>query len=255
MKNSKVLIIALAAFALSLFSVNANAQGFKPTGGEKEVSVLFAPLGGSPISIGGLSFRKFNPTGTAAWRINLFIGVNNKTTVGSQPIDTGSYFTGGGKPEGDVKSSSMTIGIRPGYEWHFAGTDHLSPYWGVEGNLTLVSASIDSNYVTSNASSSTPAGTAWQTLTGTTKGKGASTTIGINVVMGCDYYIAKNLSLGVEFGFGFSSTSNPDITYSYLGSNKTTGAAEIQNATTQKQGTSFQIGPNAVGQFKLGWSF
>jgi len=254
MKNSKVLIIALAAFALSLFSVNANAQVFKPTGGEKEVSVLFAPLGGSPISIGGLSFRKFNPTGTAAWRVNLFIGVNNKTGVSSQPIDTGSYATGGGRPEADAKSSSMTIGIRPGYEWHFAGTERLSPYWGVEANLTMVSASVDSGFVVDN-SSNAAAGTAWQTLTCTTKGKGASTTIGLNLVMGCDFYLAKNLSLGAEFGFGCSSTSNADITSASVGRNKTSGAFEVQNNPTQKQGSAFQLGPNAVGQFKLGWSF
>lgn len=254
MKKLKVLTIAFAAVMLSLVSLNVKGQDFKPAGGENNFQVMFAPLGGSPISIGGIAYRKFNSDASAAWRVNVFIGMTHKTSVIGQPIDTGSFSTGGGVPEADSKSSTFTLGIRPGYEFHWAGTEHLAPYWGVEANFSMTSASVDSDFVATNGSTS-QAATAYQVLTGTTKGKGANTTIGLNVITGFDYYFAKSFSIGVEIGFGFSMTSMPDITNTTLGYNKTTSAAELVTSPTQKQGSSFQLGPNAMGSFKLGWLF
>jgi hypothetical protein len=178
--------------------------------------------------------------------------MTNKKTVTGQPIDTGSFLTGGGVPEADSKSSSFTFGIRPGYEFHWAGTDHLAPYCGLEANFSLTSASVDSNFVMAN-NILTP--TSYTVLTGTTKGKGANTTIGLNLITGFDYYFAKSFSIGVEIGFGFTMVSNPDITSTTGSYNTTTGAAELATNRAQKQGSSFQLGPNAMGTFKLGWLF
>jgi hypothetical protein len=239
-----------------MFIATADAQ--KQAGGEKNLQVLFAPLGGSPITLngGGISFRKFNSTGDAAWRLNFFFGMTSKEAVSSQPIDTGTFATGGGRPIGNIESKSLTIGLRPGYEKHFAGTEALSPYIGVELLFSMTSASTDSDFVVSNGTV-TPfvAPSSWVVLTGTTKGKGASTTLGINLIAGVDYYIAKSLSLGAEFGFGYSRTSNPDIERSTIGNNATTGAFEIQTLAKEKQGSSSNIGPNVTGQLKLGWLF
>ncbi|MES1181858.1 MAG: hypothetical protein ABUL44_03595, partial [Flavobacterium sp.] len=83
---------------------------------------------------------------------------------------------------------------------------------------------------------------------------GASTTIGVGLIAGCDYYFAKNISLGAEFGFGFTTTSSLDIEDQYVGSD-TNGAAVVKDALVEKQGSSMQIGPNVIAQFKLGWLF
>ncbi len=254
MKNLKTVAIAIAALVLTVVSVNSYGQDFKQKGGENNLQVMFAPLGGSPISIGGIAYRKFSTDGTHAMRLNFFLGFNSKTDVIGQPADSVAGNAKLGKlPELDRKQSGMTFAIRPGYEWHYAGTEHLSPYWGVEANFSMTTASVDSDFVARNGSNTTPA-TAWSVYTGSTKGKGANTTIGLNAVAGFDYYFAKSFSIGAEIGFGLSMVSMPDVTNTSL-EYDSNGGARISSAKTSKQGSSFQLGPNAIGQFKLGWLF
>ena len=233
--------------------ISAPSFAQKQSGGEKNFQVLFAPLGGNPVSIGGISYRKFNGAGDAAWRVNLFIGLNSKTEVTGQPVDTGSFATGGAVPEADKKTSGMTISIRPGYEKHFAGTDRLSPYVGAEILFSMTTSKVTQDTVMVNTVAVAP--TSYQVMTTTKKGDGASTSFGVNLLAGFDYYIAKGLSLGAEFGFGFSTTSMPNITSERAQYNKTSGTPEVVANRDKIQGSSMQVGPNVVGQLKLGWLF
>jgi len=250
----KILLFALGA---CMFTATADAQ--KQAGGENNLQVLFAPLGGSPISLnyGGISYRKFSSDGTSAWRLNLFIGLNNKTEVVGQPDTShaGSGVLGSTKPQADKTTSGMTISLRPGYEKHFAGTESLSPYWGAELWFTMVTAKEEEDNVVTNATTANPDATDWMVLTTTKTGDGASTTFGVGLIAGFDYYIAKNLSLGAEFGFGFSTTSMPDIEDESVTTNATTGASEVVADPNEIQGSSMNVGPNAIAQFKLGWLF
>jgi hypothetical protein len=241
----KLLVLALGA---SMFASVAHAQ--KQAGGEKNLQVLFAPLGGSPISINGISFRKFNAAGTSAWRVNLFVGLNSKTEI-TQQADTGSFPNN--VPELEKKTTGMTFSIRPGYEKHMAGTERLSPYWGIEALFSMTTAKVEEDVMAGNGNNTTPA-SAYQVLTTTKEGDGANTTIGINLIAGFDYYIAKNLHLGAELGFGFSTTSEADITSEYVGADSN-GAAVVKSNPDKNQGDSMDLGPNVVGQFKLGWLF
>jgi hypothetical protein len=246
--------IALIVLGACMFIGTAKAQ--KQAGNEKNLQVLFAPLGGNPISLnyGGISFRKFNATGDAAWRVNFFFGMNNTTEVTGQPVDTGSFSTGGGVPELDKKTSGMTFSIRPGYEKHFAGTEKLSPYIGAELAFTLVTDKVEEDNLATNGTNTAPA-TDYVVLTTTKEGEKGSTTFGVNLIAGFDYYFAKNLSLGAEFGFGFSTTSHPDVTSESVVVNPTTGASEVKANADEIQGSSMNIGPNAIAQIKLGWLF
>ena len=235
--------IALLALGACMFIATADAQ--KQTGGEKNLQVLFAPLGGNPISLnyGGISFRKFSADGTSAWRCNLFIGLNSKTDV------TAGDTNGVDMPELEEVESGMTISIRPGYEKHFAGTEKLSPYWGAEVSFSMTTAKVETDNAPLNA-----AGTARDLLVTTKEGDGASTTFGLGLVAGFDYYIAKNLSLGAEFGFGFSTTSEADIENQSLDTDSS-GNNIVVNDPVSPGGTSMNVGPNFIGQFKLGWLF
>src|SRR3954462_3213560 len=139
----KIFLLALGA-SLFLGTTITNAQNLKQSGGEKNLQVLFAPLGGAPISIGGISYRKFNATGNRAWRVNLFVGYSSKTEITTQ-ADTSNHITTGdsGSPEADKKTTGLSFSIRPGYEWHCAGTDRLSPYCGVELLFSLTTAKVE----------------------------------------------------------------------------------------------------------------
>jgi len=271
----KLFVLALGA---SMF-IGTVAHAQKQAGGEKNLQVLFAPLGGSPVSLNGIAFRKFNAAGTAAWRVNLFIGMSNKTEILEQAGDTVSFpttaciTTFGLNPQAEKRTSSMTLSLRPGYEKHFAGTDRLSPYWGVEALFSLTTTKVETDNISTAdvtfTNNSTAISAPYTIYTTTRKGgSDAGTTLGINLLAGFDYYIAKNLSLGAEFGFGFSTTSTPDLedqtvqTTTVSTTNTavppvttTTVTHTIKDSPAEVQGSSWQLGPNVVGQFKLGWLF
>src|SRR3954468_10000195 len=107
--------ILLLAFCASLFvGTTTNAQNLKQSGNERNLQVLFAPLGGSPISIDGISYRKFNATGNRAWRLNLFIGLTNETKVVGQEDTSAHVGTGTTtKPEQDKKTTGLAFSIKP----------------------------------------------------------------------------------------------------------------------------------------------
>ncbi|MFI5219298.1 MAG: hypothetical protein ACHQNT_07385 [Bacteroidia bacterium] len=282
----------LIAFCAGMFITTAIAQPFKQTGGECNLQLLFTPFGNTPIDLNnGIMFRKFNSDGTSAWRIGFSIGSSSSTDVLVQAADTGdsaplsSYplttdygqytVTTGVNPQADEVSKSFSFTLRPGYEKHYTGTDRLSPYWGGEFVFTKSSWSSETdniregNYtaVYTDTTSVNPVVAAPWTVHTTTE-KGGSTTFGINLIAGFDFYFAKNLSLGAELSFGWSSTSYSDVESEYVDLTSTTTSAgsfpqthtvtsthAVKSSPDQAQGSSSGFGPDVVGQIKLGWLF
>jgi opacity protein-like surface antigen len=150
----------------------------------------------------------------------------------------------------------MTIGLRPGYEWHLPGTEKLSPYLGAEAIFSLTTNKVEADTAVPNKTSTNTTGDAYKVLTMVQTGKGAGTTFGLNLIAGVDFYFAKNLSLGAELGFGFTTTSLKDI------ESQTAGEATSLDQTIvlkdnplQAQGSSFVLTPNTISRIKLGWLF
>src|SRR6056297_2396669 len=120
----------LMAAAALLIGSTANAQDvFKQQGGEQNIEFLFAPLGGSPIGINGIKYRKFTSASTAI-RATVFLGFNSEK-------DIMFGFADGDQIELESVMSEFDISIAPGMEWHFAGTDKLSPYYGGEALIAF----------------------------------------------------------------------------------------------------------------------
>lgn len=285
----------LIAFCAGMFMTTANAQPFKQTGGESNLQLLFSPFGNTPIDLNdGIMFRKFNSDGTSAWRIGFSISNSSSTDVLVQAADTGdsaplssyplttdygSYtVTTGVNPQADEVSKNFSFTLRPGYEMHYPGTDRLSPYWGGElvftkSSFTLETDNIrEGNYsVTYNSDTGTVDVTVaapWTVHTITSKG--GSTTFGINLIAGFDFYFTKNLSLGAELNFGWYSTSYSDVETEYVKPTSTSTTTNVlfpNNTTTvtsthavtgspdQAQGNQSGFGPGVVAQIKLGWLF
>jgi hypothetical protein len=291
-KMKKTTLLAISACMLM---ATAYAQPFKQVGGENNLQLLFTPWGNSPISLNnGLYYRKFNATGTSAWRVGFSIGSSSTTTVLVQPADTlptaplsdyplesdlGAYtITTGINPQADEVNKSFSFSIRPGYEMHLTGTDRLSPYWGAELVFSKTSETRESdeiregNYTAVYYDSTTvnPTVSAPYTVY-TLNQKGGSTTFGLNLIAGFDFYFTKNLSLGGELNFGYSSTSYSDLKTEYVKNTLTTTVADpdvnnvikttvtntnvVTSSPDQKQGSSNGFGPGVVGQIKLGWLF
>ncbi len=208
----------------------------KQTGGEKNLEVNFAPLGGNPISTNGIRLRLFNSEATAI-RIGLFIGGSSTSTIDQEADNDANAL------ELIDVEKSFSFSIRPGFEKHFAGTDRLSPYIGGEilfgMENTTSEDQIQDDFTEDDNFSYTQ-------IT-----KGGSSTIGLNVVAGTDFYFADNIYLGAEIGFGFSRTKDKD--------NETTWVDApdgYDDATsTVDNETMVAWGPNFQGTIRLGWLF
>jgi len=220
------------AFALILGAITIADAQYKPVGGEKNLEVSLAPLGGSPISIVGIKGRSWKSE-TSALRMTVFLGFMNETTI-TQDEDSDIDAL-----ETKDKSSSFSISVAPGIEKHMAGTDRLSPYVGAYVNIGFTS-NTDKEEMQINEDD-----------VATTTNKSGSLNLGINGVAGFDYYIAEHLYLGTEIGFGLALDSPLMNKTEYEGFDPNPDNVEGKVDNT----SSFQIGPNVIAQFRLGWLF
>jgi hypothetical protein len=222
--NKAILLAAVVALTAS----TADAQ-YKPEAGERTLEVNFAPLGGTPISIGGIKFRSFTSE-TSALRMGVFLGYGSTSTV-TQDEDSIQV-------ELSDKESTFSINIQPGIEKHFGGTERISPYIG--GVLAI-------GYETTTEKEESQVA---DRGVGTTTTKGGNFSIGLNAVAGFDYYVAQKLYVGTEVGFGLalSNDMTKKVTYDNI-----EGAEDSEsNVDTQSR---FDLGPNVIGQIRLGWAF
>jgi len=230
MKKLALLFVLLTGVVLGV-----DAQ-FKPEGGEKNLEVSFSPLGGSNISIpgAGIKFRSFKSS-TSAFRLGVFLGMESSSEI-TQDEDSDTDTA-----ELTDNSSSFSINIQPGIEKHVAGTDRLSPYMGAYVNI---------GYTSMTEKSETQWG-AEASNVGTQTDKSGSMNLGLNAVAGFDWYFTNDVYLGTEFGFGLAYSADLTNTTDFEGfdPNPDSGESKVGNSS------SFQLGPNVVGQLRLGWLF
>ena len=225
----KVLIIAAAA--LFIGSTASAQEVMKQTGGEQNLEVLFAPLGGSPIGINGIKYRKFT-SATTAIRATVFLGLNSTT---SKTMD-------GANNDVELKSSNSNfdISIRPGIEKHFVGTDRLSPYYGAEAMIGFGTRSQKNDRIYGTDESVKSVKTSSQGNLG----------IGVNAFAGMDFYFADNIYLGAELGFGIAYNMEMDTKYESM--NPIDGKITSGDSPG---GSAIHVGPTVVGAIRLGFLF
>lgn len=227
----KYAILVLAAVVLSF---SAQAQTNKQVAGSKSFEVQFAPLSGSPISLdGGIRFRTFS-TESTAFRGTVFLGGNSSTDLSLEPDFEGDNV------EVASKTSTFSVQLRPGMEWHLVGTDKLSPYYGAEAIIGFSSdKSVDEFYVVND----TFDGGSIEEMEMTQ----GTTSFGVNAVGGMDYYFAQNIFFGAEIGAG--------ILYNSTGEATSTSTVEGAEDVVTPGGSSLTGGPNFNGRIRLGIIF
>lgn len=216
MKSKLVLTSLLMLTCLMAFGQETDRK--KPEAKNFTAEVNLNPFSSSPININYLRFRYFTSE-TSAIRIGFSAGLQKQT------------------PAQDVTRKTFEFNIRPGYEWHLAGTERLSPYFGVEADLAIKTSSFEDTDVDAFVRKITGA---WSE-SGTER---AFTRIGLNAIIGADFYVTKRVYVGTEFGFGFQSTNFSDI--------------EISNSDGDdkiKGGSDLQLGPNFNSSIRLGFVF
>ena len=221
-----MILVLLAVFTVGY----TQAQQNKQVAGSKNLEVLFAPLGGSPIGIGGIKYRSFSSE-TSAFRVTVFVGLQSDKGI-DQVFDNADALI-----DLTNKNGQFNISVRPGIEKHFTGTDKLSPYVGGELLLGFSSEKQTDDLYDED-----------EDKVYESTQKDGSLTFGLNAVAGVDYYFAQNIYLGAEFGFGFAFDKMSDTKDDNTQKNG-------PPSTSVPNGSSISVGPNAVGQIRLGWLF
>lgn len=232
-----VSLLFVGLFA-STFAMAQESGEYKPAAGAKTVEFIFRPDPAANNFVGALTNSLNQPflrgryftSETMALRAGLVLGFNNSTTYDAQ--------------EEKTVTSGLDLGLRPGLEWHFAGTDRFSPYVGADLAINLKSSSAE---ITPKDGQATK-------IEGATNAAGANRAgfgFGLNGVIGADYYITKSIYLGIEGSWGFMMMTEADM--------KVTPPQG--NAQTTKGGSSMSFGSQGGvalvgnGGIRLGYKF
>lgn len=184
------------------------------------------------FSAPSIRFRYFFADNIAA-RVTL--GVSN--TKYTELFYEGPNVTQGASGEYISRTNAWNMAI--GGEYHFAGTERLSPYAGLdvffgagkvrtEGNNTDGTSYID-DY--------------------TEESVRPVSLFGVNLVAGTDFYFADNFYTGMEIGFGWTGLTQKEGETSV-----TSGGITVSSAIQTEEKNSFW-GNNVMGTFRLGWRF
>jgi len=224
----KVTFFAVAFVLLAFTIVNAQEEEtLKPSAGDFTAEVEFRPLSASPINLTYFRGRFFISNELA---VRTGVNIYYKTQK-DEPND--------GKDES--KQSTLLFGIYPGIERHFRNMKRLSPYIG--GELGIAYKTSKDTY-TSNSETGqfeTVYKGAWSD--GSERGYFS---LGLNLLIGTDYYISKNLFVGIEMGFGLQTITDSKVNVERTG---------YPDDTYSEKSNTMEIGINYNSAIRLGYAF
>ncbi|MES2800069.1 MAG: outer membrane beta-barrel protein [Bacteroidota bacterium] len=223
------LAILVGAIALTGSSFAQKATSDTPMSLEGQVGFNTSTLSFSSPAI---RFRYFVTENIA---VRATLGMSFGTT--NEMFYEDEALNSGGEGTYTEKSSSWNLAV--GAEYHFAGTDRLSPYAGLDIGFGGGSDS----YMGENSDGSS------YVADFSMEGKDPMSMIGVNLVAGTDFYFAENFYLGLELGLGFGSTTWKEGTSSVTFGGTTTDGP-VSN--TYK---SSSFSNNFISNFRLGWRF
>jgi hypothetical protein len=176
-------LILLSLVLVSFIGTSQVDSIKRPTRKNISAEVTFSPLSNNPINLPYLRLRGFFTQKHAA---RLGISISGRRD----------------NQDPNTQANTFSYNLRPGYEYHFKGTKHLSPYAGVELDFAMRK----SRFETSSPNNVNIIG-----ATNTNGDESSFKRLGGGVLAGLDVYLIKKLYLGLEFGYFISHTSFRDI--------------------------------------------
>ncbi len=224
----KKLAILVGAIALtgSTFAQKATAE--TPFSLEGQIGFNASTLS---FNAPAIRFRYFVKDNIAA-RVTL--RVLNSSTTKNYFLDEDKNSGGSGTEINKIGGWSASLGG----EYHFTGTERLSPYGGLDivfggGKTTNEWTNFDGTGYNADYKRNIEAKTS---------------TFGVNLVAGTDYYFAQNFYLGLELGLGFQATTTKE------GSDEIVTGGNTTNTISNEEKSSV-FGNNFISNFRLGWRF
>lgn len=252
MKKLLLTLTAIAAISATGFS---QEDSFKPSAGMSSLEVTFDPSSIFNATNGG-------PTFALPSIYNLNQGLKYRNWMSSNVATRGTFLLGfrnisqatvlqnsaGENVDANDTYFEWAVQIKPGIERHFAGTKRLSPYMGAElilgyGSNKYTSESLNASdevvesYVKNGNQDFTGNQLPWTYVNGFTAGLG--------LLAGFDYYVAKDLYLGLELGYSFAYNKRATVKTQVAGSD------EVETKT----GSNVFFQPAAGANLRLGWNF
>lgn len=227
----KVLLTAAAVMTFGLMSAQEeNTSAYKPVKGTIATEVsLVGGLNNADFALntGALKFRYFFKDDMA---LRLGLGLNSNKVEDIDNSTPSNVVT-------EIRKNSSTM-INLGIEKHFAGSERLSTYAGADLLIGFNGASYE--YTENGYSYEEDASTnnGFNTIN-------ASTSFGLGVFTGADYYITKKVFLGVEAGLNFMSEKGKDNTITETGSSSVTISGDKSGG----------FSTNVVGGVRIGFQF
>lgn len=165
-----------------------------------------------------------------------------RITLGMGSTDTTSnvYENSPGTGSGSIKDKTMGWSLGLGGEYHLKGTEKLSPYFsaglmfGGNSNKSIGTDALYGSYSKGNSFDR----------------KTSSSMFGLGVGAGFDYYVMKNIYLGLELGLNW-------MKYSDKGgeeSNTISGTTTTTDIKSTGSTSGMNLGGGNLG-FRLGWRF
>lgn len=223
MKQTFIILLSLLLFPLLVQAQeetetsNSENEYLKPDYGMFTIEYNMG-LGDNPISLENVRARYFIDYNLAL-RAGLVLDYRNES------------------PDENTDINSTRAGIKAGLEFHLDGTKRLSPYFGFEGRF------ISQGY---NEKFTNPGTGATSELRGgLSSGEVAFTEYGGSLLAGADFYVAKNLYLGLELGLDIIGQSDSDVEQDASGT-----VTKLSDG-----GSRFRIGFNALNFFRIGYAF
>ena len=238
--------IKIVLFALSLICWSAKANpldsaNLKPIKGNVSIEVNFDPSqlfavserGQFSLINDGVKVRYFlSPTTALRGVFDLTFNVTAQI-IGE--YEDYNYRTKDLKKYVDNYELTFT----PGYEKHFKGTRCLSPYLGGQFLISYSNYRVKEEYVEHDE--------LYNNILKNPKGNNTGLRLGLGAFVGVDYYIMKNLYLGLEimYGFNYVNLNNEK----HIDRHK--GVDEVIKA-----GYMFAVAPRlTTSNFRIGWNF
>jgi outer membrane protein W len=224
--NKKVVMTVVLAGATTL------AMAQKPTEGAPHSVEVQMNLTGDVNTIVAptLKYRYFLSENMA---IRFGLGFN-----GSKETNNFTENADGTGATGSQELQSSSWEVAPGFEYHFAGTDRLSPYLGVAiaiggGKDTETWTNSDGSQYVEDLSADV---------------ENPFSTFGVGLLAGADFYFAENFFVGAEFGYLISSVTEKEGSISVSAGGTTTSAT-----TPERKFSANGFGETAA--IRLGWRF
>ncbi len=238
--------LALSAILLSSLVAHSQTKISKPTEGAVTAEVGLT---------GGLNNANFNLNNNAGLlRFRYFAKDDLAVRVGFSARsnnETNNFYGGAGGTQlgtQEVKFNGFAVNL--GVEKHFAGSDRLSTYVGAD--LIFQTTTAKEEWNNFNGSSYT-AGFSRDVKGFNTNGDVSALSYGLRAVAGADYYIAKKLYLGAEFGLGFLSSKNRDTEDRITSTSGGVTTTTVNNQ--QSSGKSNSIAPAVITGVRIGFQF